>query len=469
MAASMEAGLLNSIQQKISHNTESTQALENFGWSVPRIPVMHRVPDVLRRQKQKQHVYSPTTVSIGPIHNIGAEPHLQEMEEIKLSYMHMLFNRCGQAKFKQAQKDCVDAMGAMEGDVQKCFAEVKLDKNPRLAEIILIDGCFLIELFFRNYRKEQDPILWNPFKYYAVQRDLLLLENQIPFFVLEKLFELLVKYIEVVEGKPNPSSVNECVISFFAGMMGLEINNAPTEDRYNRTPSDILTNKREAKVRTPHHILHLLHTCYVPCIYEEEWKTWEQRNKEVPGFKYAATQLDIAGVKLQAREKTNLFKLKFTTPRHCFCLWRKGQFEIPPFTIDESTEPLLRNLIAFEQCNPGFLSFFTSHAFLMDILIDTEDDVKLLEEVGIISNCSGSREAVLQIFNDICKNAVPRYFLYADLWKNVKDFCTPRRVGFRKLIRYYFGNIWIRVSVIGAILLFILTFLQTFFTIASST
>ncbi|XP_059650568.1 UPF0481 protein At3g47200-like [Cornus florida] len=416
----MEDELSNSITIMMDDSREKTDDLNQFWWSEPWYPVMHRVQDVFRRQnKESEDVYSPITVSIGPLHR--GKKHLLATEAVKVSYMHLLFERTRASQ--ETQRNCAADMSIREDDIRKCFREVQLDDNVSLAEIMLIDGCFLIELLYRNYVKEPDPILWNPFKCYAVHRDLLLLENQIPFFVLEELFCLTVECIPKYKHKGSIPTLTECILSFFEGMMGPE--NAKRECK---GMMDSENAKAECKYeRPPHHILHLLHMHYSPYVNEDNWNAWGPRNNEVAEFKFSATQLDIVGVNLkEVVNSQNRFDLKFSVgPR--FWLLQRSQLEIPPFYIDESTEPFLRNLIAFEQCSPCLPNIFTSHASLMCILIHTKDDVELLEEAGIIRNSLGSREAVLHIFKDMRKNAVPRNFFYNQLWTELKEFCTPSR------------------------------------------
>ncbi|XP_059629609.1 UPF0481 protein At3g47200-like [Cornus florida] len=443
--------LLKSLETKMERNEKNnTEAMNDPHLSGPRMPIMYRVPDVLREQNASK--YSPTAMSIGPLHR--RTPRLEAMESVKLSYMRRLLDRT--QTFEETKRACVAAMLKKEQLVRTCYAELKLDAvaakdDASLAEVMLIDGCFIIELLYRNFQKDYDPILWNPFKYYAVQHDLLLLENQIPFFVLQELFNLTV--LEKVQNERNNQeySLTLWVLSFFGDMMGLE--NGGVEKMRNISP---------------YHMLHLFHIYYLrPC---DDDSSSNFTYEEQPGFKYSATELHLAGVKLKAGKKRNLFDIKFNTPFSCSSCWfcfRKGHLEIPPFSIYESTEPFLRNLIAFEQCCPWIESYFTSHAFLMDVLIDTPDDVKLFEEAGIICNYLGSSEAVSQLFNGICKNAVPRHFLYATLYKEAMGFCKPWRVSAGKLKHDYFGNPWSGISVIAAIVLFALAFLQTFYAMIS--
>ncbi|KAF5446152.1 hypothetical protein F2P56_031802 [Juglans regia] len=58
-------------------------------------------------------------------------------------------------------------------------------------KMIVLDGIFIIELFFRtsgNAEDEDDYILRKPWLREGIQHDLILLENQLPFFVLEDLY-----------------------------------------------------------------------------------------------------------------------------------------------------------------------------------------------------------------------------------------------------------------------------------------
>ena len=57
---------------------------------------------------------------------------------------------------------------------------------------------------------------------------------------------------------------------------------------------------------------------------------------------------------------------------------KDGVLTIPQLAIAEMTEPLFRNLIAFEQCYHGRMHQVASYAFLMDKLISSSKDVVFL-------------------------------------------------------------------------------------------
>ncbi|XP_058214476.1 uncharacterized protein LOC131325969 [Rhododendron vialii] len=98
-----------------------------------------------------------------------------------------------QTKLRVLQK-CLAEMKTSLDDAKKCYAaEVTLNE-----EMMLIDGYFILEFLYRSHNGNSkgpntDPIFGNTLTLYDVKNDLVLLENQIPFFVLEKLFHLTVR------------------------------------------------------------------------------------------------------------------------------------------------------------------------------------------------------------------------------------------------------------------------------------
>jgi len=65
--------------------------------------------------------------------------------------------------------------------IKDCYSEETIKSRISLSRVMLVDGCFL--LYFLLYGDTCDGDL----TLLALRRDLILLENQIPFFVLEGL------------------------------------------------------------------------------------------------------------------------------------------------------------------------------------------------------------------------------------------------------------------------------------------
>ena len=143
---------------------------------------IYRLPRYLR--KWNEEAYTPQVISIGPFHHKNER--LNAMEEHKERYFRSFV--------KQSEIDSkyfVDTIREMEKIIRGCYAE-NIDLTPdRFVKMILVDACFILELLFRESSEKHHlvGVLGEP-RASAVMLDLLLLENQLPFFVLEKLQQL---------------------------------------------------------------------------------------------------------------------------------------------------------------------------------------------------------------------------------------------------------------------------------------
>ncbi|XP_059633164.1 UPF0481 protein At3g47200-like [Cornus florida] len=445
MANTIKTLLSQSLKTKIISNNDNFEGLKTYkqNWA----SFIYRIPVEIR--KVDERAYTPSVVSIGPLHR-GRE-HLKAMEADKLSYMQYLFIHFTDATARQER--CVNAMLYNESDARTWYADLKIrvdngdSARAEFAEMMLIDGCFILQLLFKNYQRSKDlnikdPILDNYSMTSAVRHDLMRLENQIPFFVLDILFNLTLADLLIQQYQ---ISLKGCILLFFKGMIG-------TEKIPNLNPVNTI------------HILDLLHRCYWPSGQLLPSATSESK------FEYSATQLDLAGVmfKPAPSQINSLFEVNFHIDHSCCHLFRSGCFEIPPFSITSSTEPFLRNLIAMEQFYSDGNRYFTSYAFLMDKLLNTAKDVDLLVQAGVIRNYLGSSEEGAHLYNNICKNVYVGGFHFNEPCNQVTDYCNlfwPRCVA--RLNRDYFGNPWTGLSVFAAIFIFVLSSLQTIYTILS--
>ncbi|KAI8556939.1 hypothetical protein RHMOL_Rhmol05G0295900 [Rhododendron molle] len=246
--------------------------------------------------------------------------------------------------------------------------------------------------------------------FFKVQNDLVLLENQIPFFVLEKLFWL------TVGGIPNHHDKNWSLTNYVRNCYRFWMaprrnsNNSGSAESTWYSPSDgvlrVLGSTEEEEeevvvvqsVAKYYHILHNLHDGYIPPL--------DQTNLEKPSeivVMPSASELAYAGVKFVPDASGNtLFNIKFIEPKGLFWWCRRARFVIPPLVIEDSTESYLRNLIAFEQCCPSVLQYVSSYAWLMDTLGNSDKDIQALEKGGVVTNYLGPSEASA-LLSKLCK------------------------------------------------------------------
>ncbi|KAL0351548.1 UNVERIFIED_CONTAM: hypothetical protein Scaly_1543500 [Sesamum calycinum] len=149
-------------------------------------PSIFRVNDDIRHTNGK--LYDPKVISIGPFHH--GKDHLRDMEQHKFRYLKLLLKRRNESSVDKY----VMAMRSLEGKARKCYAGPVEFSPDDFVQMLLLDGCFIIELI-RKYGidelRESDDIV---FQYEQVlsqlRHDLMLVENQVPFFVVDQLFNM---------------------------------------------------------------------------------------------------------------------------------------------------------------------------------------------------------------------------------------------------------------------------------------
>ncbi|PRQ26782.1 hypothetical protein RchiOBHm_Chr6g0298371 [Rosa chinensis] len=246
---------------------------------------IYRVPKRLRDVKEK--AYTPQVVSLGPLHHGGEG--LQAMEEHKLRYVKDFFERIPEVRVE----DCFTYLMDREEKIRACYA-VAIEFNAhKLVEIILVDAIFTFELLlkssFDSLQDKNDCIFGKPRMSRVVIYDMMLLENQIPFFILEyfhtvyftnrpipwlSLFELTHKFLQ-----------NGVYIRSLGDTMK-KLNHGPQEDRI-------------------HHFVDFVLKCHRPQPSELP-QIKKLKTSTIP----RATALHQAGVKFVNVSNQNLFEFE---------------------------------------------------------------------------------------------------------------------------------------------------------------
>ncbi|XP_042482043.1 UPF0481 protein At3g47200-like [Macadamia integrifolia] len=405
---------------------------------------IYRVP--MQLHKLKPEAYTPQSVSIGPLHY--KDEHLQTMHTHKLRYLNRLLNRPS----GKTLDVYVKGVSNLEEKARKCYSETIMDfGRDEFVKMMVIDGCFILEFLLIKTLTEKDhfrsKLSWN----WEINTDFIKLENQLPFFVLDFLYGLIIFDGYNLTPPYNTLTSSHHIYAsllhrYAEGLHGLTLHG--DEDIKSLPIPD-----GGAK-----HFVDLLRYALIP-----SFPTTRRRHGEkyLP-LKYCASQLRSAGVKLQKKDpsdspKTYLFDIEFDV--------NKGVLTIPTILIWDETELVLRNLIAFEQ-GETYIEYFTMYTAFMDGLIDTAKDVELLEQKGIITNNLGSREDVVTLFNNINKQVVLGDPYFSGVVKDLEEYhnkaWNKRKAG---LMQNYFNSPWSSISVGAAALLLLLTIIQTIFSI----
>jgi len=142
--------------------------------------------------------------------------------------------------------------------------------------------------------------------------------------------------------------------------------------------------------------------------------------------------------------------------------------EIPCLTLYDNTESAFRNLVALEQCHYKVDHYVTDYIRILDFLIDTDKDVDLLVRKGILVNTLGDSNAVTTLVNRLGL----QIFLfemnpnYSCLCEELNTFYKVPCHSWKAILRRdYFSTPWRTASTTAAVILLVLTFIQTIYSI----
>ncbi|XP_039851441.1 UPF0481 protein At3g47200-like [Panicum virgatum] len=273
-----------------------------------------RVPAYVRGSNPT--AYEPRTVSIGPYYHGAAA--LRAMEDHKWRYLHDLLSRNAAV----ISSDLVEEMRSLEARAHACYSERPFPDSDDFVRMLLLDGCFILEFFFKWHTREPDPLCDVGWGLTLIATDLLLLENQIPFFVVERLYDV------VAGAQGSKESLINLLLEYISD-----------EDPVARPAAD-------CKI---HHLLHLYHESFVPNRSPEACTAADGDRRKKTAVTRAiprATEMRAAGVSFVRRSSArHMYDVAFDS--------RRGVMEIPPVVIDDMKRPLLVNLMAFEQTRQG--------------------------------------------------------------------------------------------------------------------
>ncbi|XP_030467273.1 UPF0481 protein At3g47200-like [Syzygium oleosum] len=376
---------------------------------------IYRVPEKLRRANAE--AYTPQVISIGPLHCDKKE--LQSGEEIKLRYLKGFLCR-----IKADLLACTSMISALEERIRQCYQENLTQGSDELVKMILLDAVFVVELFIRNYypehRDENDEIYSKQWMSNGVFHDILLLENQVPFFVLENLYNLTALGTTVTFFKLS--------YEYF---------------------KDVLHGHELAATRIQvRHLVDYVRALQLPSFPRALMSKWA-KNFELTR---SAKELHEAGVKFRQVEGTSSV---------LDVIFKDGTLEMPRLVVHEWTEVYFRNMIAYEQCHHEY-KYISSYAVLMDGLIDTSKDIDILIRCGILENQLGSTEDVASLMKGMYKSTMrdSSEFLYSAQCEDLNEYYRTHRCK-ALLNRDYFSKPVFRISAVTGGVLLVLTIVQT--------
>ncbi|XP_027334834.1 UPF0481 protein At3g47200-like [Abrus precatorius] len=406
---------------------------------------IYKVPPNLRKLKDGE-AYTPELISIGPFHH--NKPELKPMHKQKqryfLAFWERVTNKKALAKYKAFLNENI-------GMIRSSYSEPDKLDDDKFVEMILLDSIFILELFLRKSEQsaqEKDYMLTTSWICKSIQRDLLLLENQLPIFVLEELYKRVYKL--------NSLSFLELAFNYF-------------EDYYPHKSTSDQNNDMVKNFKSCKHFTDLIRFFFLPeKVHAKEWNPSEHftLNGKHECVLKTATKLNEAGVSFEKVHHRNLLDIKFKkipVLSWFLCLgclpcskWVKARFQIPQLEVLQTTECVLRNLIAFEQCHYSDQPFMCNYVSLIDSLINTKEDVELLVDKEIIVHELGCHKELATMINGLCKNVVVNCNYYGKISRKINDHynsCWKHYMGMLRSV--YFRDPWRLSSTIVGVVIFL--------------
>ncbi|XP_028102150.1 uncharacterized protein LOC114301383 [Camellia sinensis] len=275
--------------------------------------------------------------------------------------------------------------------------------------MMFLDGCFILQYIYgivNAIPEVLDIIHHAP----LVLRGLFLLENQLPFIVLQVLMRL----------KSEKYKGEKMIMAFIKRIRGEpgEIGNILIQQLL---PSGVT-------------------------LLTGDWYTHR-----------SARDFTSVGIQFKPSKTSQLTDIDFMST----CT--SGTLQLPPIIVDDITKSILLNLAAYEACPDSVTDVgVTSYICFMDSLIDQDEDVKVLRAKGILINFLGSDGHVADLFNEIATDLVPSPHAYVEVKKKIEKHHRNRmKIWIADWLHTYFRNPWTFIAVTATILAITLSVFQT--------
>ncbi|EFH63256.1 hypothetical protein ARALYDRAFT_315636 [Arabidopsis lyrata subsp. lyrata] len=400
-------------------------------------PCIYRVPSRIRDVKPE--AYTPRMVVIGPLHRYpksttidGAEtssypwhikPEYSMMEARKKVYFET-FSKYGDGIVKMRK-----IVQGEEKKIRDSYEEsTEWIPSEYFVDLILHDALFIMQfLLTTRIGRSYDEILGQES---VVRNDLILLENQLPFFILDRLFSSDRSFMTNVMLLHRCPTIKDFILNAF----GLTIEENPNFKHF----TDMFRYVYEKSLdNIPGHV---------------KLTPWSwPHNIELMN----ADNLSKGGVKFKVKAMFGVFSLHVE--------FKKGRLTMLSFRANQWFDMVLRNVIAFEQCHVSLIPFTTNYVHFLNFLITSDRDVEVLSEEGVVTNNIGRVSLVVDMVNKLQVGVkvgnTSQYFYIAE---DLRAHCKSRRKRcWATLRKVYFSDLWTGTATLAAAFLLLLTLVGT--------
>ncbi|XP_076907960.1 UPF0481 protein At3g47200-like [Bidens hawaiensis] len=416
---------------------------------------IQKVPPLLLESEKglkNRNCYEPAVVSLGPYHY--KQTRLAKAEEYKLITLEEY--RSGTGK---SIKFLYNKVFEVVHEARKCYIDGSTDayNDEEFSRMMLRDGCFILFFIECISCENIKVMLFNEhlgaLRLANVARDIFLLENQIPFVVLE-----------VLLNEKFPDDKGEDILNGFFNYLN-----------YGEV---VIRDEKVLGNNKPLHLLELYRSYFISlsaCLALRSSKNSSmgrrRYNKKdvVEDYNYvkrnrsfaSVTELKAKGIFLKcAHDESKNEGIKFHS-HYCY-----GELALVRRAVSSNTKAIYLNMIAYEMCahNPNDFRVST-YLRVMKSLIIRCDDVKEMRNNGVLIHSLSSDKDVVRMYDEIEIPAVNLY-MFHQLRRELEKHCKSRyKTWVAELINVYFCSPWKTVALLVAAAILLSSFVQTYFTI----
>ncbi|XP_031263937.1 UPF0481 protein At3g47200-like [Pistacia vera] len=414
--------------------------------------LLHRMQSRLRRSKEERRNLSqsvpvtwlsasvvgisvksvePEIVSIGPLHRDQTK--LLQFEEFKWFFLDKYLRR--QPAVDEYLRHLLLKMEILEAQTRDFYREkgfVLSMSNEDFIQMMLLDGCFLIELLCYHNRDEiyeaiDDPILAQPNLISVLARVVLKIENQLPLLVLQSLFD---------KSGPSKERFMKLAVEF--------LNLSWTGPTLTFLPEFLRCS-------------HLLEIFYFSLVQQVSGNNGDECDKTYASTHsmLCVTELKLSGIKFKQRRAESFLDIEF----------KNRALLIPSITLNDMMSTALINCVALEQSRDYHINYISHYVSFLSCLISQPRDVSSLSSDGIISKFSHNDKHVADFFNKLGKNMV--YIRKSYLSNQIQNVEAYYNSYWASLKRNYFNTPWSAIKLFAASFLLVLATIQTVMSVLS--
>ena len=402
--------------------------------------------------------YTPTMLTVGPYTAKCATEFHNDLNKYKLDVAREVRRKKGLTSSQLIESIVPpNELPDIKGEYAD---EIELD-DTLFAQVVAVDALFvagLLMILSDQSMPEGFGSLPVDRYNYVFAHDLFLLENQVPLRVLQRALMLL-------HGEDEEEALRKLIFG---------IQNLIVEARFfdenqiedNVTDFDLSMKKlfrMHSEMRACKHILHCFYTAVTYGYKTEQPEPIYPSMMKVLG----CSELRRRGIKLEP-VVGRISKVAFKPARFC-SLSSSSRLYLPKLKMHEGTESLMRNLLAFELYTEKLkrVPIFASYVVLMSMLVDTVEDVQLMEKQQLIDCLGGDAESMRTLWKRVTIDTSIAILERDDkILHAISDASLSRyRRTIADIRRQTTASVAIFISVLAAAIVIVATLLQTVYTI----